>query len=228
MDSAQENRHKLLACTVPMAVFLAALALVSLLKAIGGSAWLNSPQYWVYPLQTFICGALLFRYRRVYDLARPRRLFFTLAIATLVFVLWISPQEFFALPPRVDGFNPDIFAGQRAAYWATVFLRFLRLVAVVPLVEEVFWRGFLLRYFIDERFDTVPFGSFSRTSFVAVTLGFTLVHSSADWPAAAVTGALYNVVAYRTKSLSSCVLAHALTNLLLGLWIMRTGQWGFW
>jgi CAAX prenyl protease-like protein len=65
-------------------------------------------------------------------------------------------------------------------------------------------------------------------SFGAVTIGFMLVHSTADWPAAAVTGALYNLVAYRTKSLSACVLAHAVTNLLLGLWIMATRQWGFW
>jgi membrane protease YdiL (CAAX protease family) len=39
---------------------------------------------------------------------------------------------------------------------------------------------------------------------------------------------LYNIVAYRTKSLSACVLTHATTNLLLGVWIMKTGQWGFW
>ena len=46
--------------------------------------------------------------------------------------------------------------------------------------------------------------------------------------AALLTGALYNLVAYRTKSLGACVLAHAVTNLLLGLWIMSTRQWGFW
>jgi membrane protease YdiL (CAAX protease family) len=39
---------------------------------------------------------------------------------------------------------------------------------------------------------------------------------------------LYNLVAYRTRSLASCVVAHAVTNLLLGLWIMATRQWGFW
>jgi membrane protease YdiL (CAAX protease family) len=50
----------------------------------------------------------------------------------------------------------------------------------------------------------------------------------ADWGAALVTGALYNWVAYRTKSLPACVLTHAMTNLLLGLWIMQTRQWGFW
>ena len=115
-----------------------------------------------------------------------------------------------------------------AAYWSTVLLRFARLVVVVPLVEEIFWRGFLLRYFINEKFDTVPIGTFSWLSFAVVTSGFAFIHNRADWPAAVITGALYNLVAYRTRSLASCVLAHAVTNLLLGLWIMNTHQWGFW
>ena len=49
----------------------------------------------------------------------------------------------------------------------------------------------------------------------------------ADWPAAILTGALYNLVAYRTRSLSSCVLAHAVTNALLGAYVLHTRQWGF-
>ncbi|MBA2270843.1 MAG: CAAX prenyl protease-related protein [Verrucomicrobiota bacterium] len=231
MDSALAaavDRRKLLAYTVPLAVFLGFLALRAGLKKIGGSFWLEAPEYWVYPLQTFVCGALLFWYRREYEFRGIARLLFTLAVGITVFALWVSPQAFFGFAARTDGFNPDTFAGQPAAYWLTVLLRFLRLVIVVPLVEEIFWRGFLLRYFINEKFTAVPFGSFSWLSFGAVTIGFTLMHSSADWPAAAVTGMLYNVVAYQTKSLGSCVLAHAVTNLLLGIWIMQTGQWGFW
>ncbi|MGH8100236.1 MAG: CAAX prenyl protease-related protein, partial [Chthoniobacterales bacterium] len=115
-----------------------------------------------------------------------------------------------------------------AQYWATVIFRFLRLVVVVPLIEEIFWRGFLLRYFVKEDFEHVQFGSFSWLSFGIVTALFGFSHSMADWPAALLTGAVYNGVAYRTKSLSSCVLTHALTNLLLGLWIMKTKEWGFW
>ena len=98
----------------------------------------------------------------------------------------------------------------------------------MPLVEEIFWRGFFLRFLIAEKFETVSFGAFSWVSFAVVTLAFGFSHSMADWPAALVTGALYNLVAYRTKSLSSCVLAHGLTNLALGLWIVGTKQWGFW
>ena len=79
-----------------------------------------------------------------------------------------------------------------------------------------------------ERFDTVPFGTFSWLSFIVVTIAVGLSHAMADWPAAFLTGALYNFIAYRTKSLTSCVLAHGVTNLALGLWILATKQWGFW
>jgi CAAX prenyl protease-like protein len=222
------SRRKLAAYALPMIVFLLFLGPVSFLPKMGDAFWLKSPEYWLFPLQTLICGALLISFWRQYDFNRLRGVLFTLAIAILVFVLWISPQAFFGFSPRTEGFDPTTFAGQPAAYWSTVLLRFLRLVIVVPLVEEIFWRGFLLRYFINDKFDDVPFGTFSWLSFAVVTIGFTFAHSSADWPAAAATGALYNFVAYRTKSLASCVLAHAVTNLLLGIWIMNTKQWGFW
>lgn len=230
MDSATASiyQRKFTAYALPMAAFLGGLALVSGLKKIGGRAWLETPEYWVYPLQTILCGALVCFFWREYDLGLPRRLFFTCSIALVVFLLWISPQAFLGFPARTDGFNPNVFANQSPLYWPNLVMRFVRLAVVVSFVEEIFWRGFLLRYFIDERFERVAFGTFSWLSFVAVSVGFMLVHSMPDWPAALVTGALYNAVAYWTKSLSSCVLAHALTNLLLGGWIMLTGQWGFW
>jgi len=230
MDSVSNPRarSKLLAYVLPMAAFLGFLGFGSVLKNPSGAFWLAAPEYWLYPLQTLCCAALLAWFWREYEFHRLARVGFVIAIAVLVFLLWISPQAFFGFAPRTEGFNPDLFAAQPFAYWATVLLRFLRLVVIVPLVEEIFWRGFLLRYFINEKFDTVPFGTFSWLSFSVVTLGFTFAHSRADWIAAAVTGALYNFVAYRTRSLSSCVLVHAVTNLLLGVWIMLTRQWGFW
>ena len=115
-----------------------------------------------------------------------------------------------------------------AFLWFTLVLRFVRLVAVVPIMEEVFWRGFLLRYLVQENFTALPFGAWSPLSFAVVTLGFTFEHSRPDWPAAFITGILYNLVAIRTRSLPACVLAHALTNLCLGLYVMQTHQWGFW
>lgn len=230
MDSATRapDRQKLFAYGIPMVVFLALLGLVSLFKRPGPSVWMSAPELWIFPLQTLICAGLLWHYWRHYEFHRLARVGLVVGIATLVFVLWISPQAFFGRDPRLEGFNPDLVAHSPVAYWASVFLRFARLVIVVPLVEEIFWRGFLLRYLINDQFERVSFGSFSWLSFGVVTAFFTLSHSMPDWPAAAITGALYNFVAYKTRSLLSCVLAHAITNLLLGFWIMQTKQWGFW
>lgn len=230
MDSVSNpsTARKLVAYTLPIAAFISGLLLVALLKMIGGSFWVASPEYWVFPIQTLACGAMLLWFWREYEFHRLTNIVFVVALGAFLFALWISPQAFLGFAPRNEGFNPDIFGAQPTFYWATVLFRFLRLVIVVPLAEEIFWRGFLLRYFINEDFDSVPFGSFSWFSFAVVTLGFTFVHSQADWLAAAATGALYNLVAYRTRSLSSCILTHAITNLLLGLWIMHTKQWGFW
>jgi len=208
----------------PFVLFLLLLACIDPLQRLG----ISNSQYWVFPLQVLLCGGLVFLWRRQYPLARPQGIVLTVGVALLTLGLWISPQALFGMPPRLDGFNPEVFAPGSTAYWATVILRFARLVVVVPLVEEIFWRGFLLRYLIREDFTHVPFGAFSWLSFGLVTLLFALEHQPADYPAALCTGALYNLLAIRTRSLSACILAHAITNLLLGCYVMATRQWGFW
>lgn len=220
--------QKLLAFTLPMGVFVILLGITGTGNRPESVSWFSYPAYWTYPAQTVICGALILWFWRDYEFRVPRKLWFALLIGGGVFVIWIAPQQFLGFPPRSTGFNPDLFAAQPGLYWMTVVLRFLRLVVVVPLVEEIFWRGFLLRYPINERFTRVAIGTFSWLSFAVVTLLFGFSHSRADWIAALICGALYNLVAYRTRSLSSCVVAHAVTNGLLGLWVMQTRQWGFW
>ena len=195
----------------------------------GQAFWMVAePRYWVLPLQTLVGGALVARYWRFYDLRIPAGVPFAALIGGIALILWIAPQEWFGFAPRRDGFNPEFFATEGWSYWVNVTMRFVRLIIVVPLLEEIFWRGFLLRYFIDDDFTEVPIGAFSWKSFGIVTGGFCLEHTFPDWPAAILTGALFNLVIYRTRSLSACVLTHAVTNLLLGIWVMRTGQWGFW
>jgi len=187
-----------------------------------------SARYFMFPVQTVVCAAALAFFRREYRLRAPRIAWIAWAAGLLVFALWVSPQVLFHAAPRLDGFDPGLFAGRPALYWGGLVMRFLRLVLVVPALEEIFWRGFLLRFLMDERFEAVPFGTYSRMSNAVVAAGFMLEHSPPDWPAALAAGVLYNYVAYRTRSLSSCILAHAITNALLGAYIMITRQWGFW
>ncbi|HEY2712419.1 MAG TPA: CAAX prenyl protease-related protein [Chthoniobacterales bacterium] len=226
--SDASGKNQLLAHILPMLTFVLLLGLGDLVKTSDGSLWRAAPEFWVYPLQTLVCGTMLIFFWRDYNFQVLRRPFFVTAIALGVFVLWITPQQFLHFNARLVGFNPNALTAQPALYWLTLVLRFLRLVIVVPLVEEIFWRSFLLRYLISEKFDAVPFGAFSWLSFTVVAFAFAFSHSTADWPAALIGGALYNLVAYRTRSFVSCVAAHSLTNLALGLWITATGQWGFW
>ncbi len=215
----------------PFLAFLGLIGLGEFVKKIFDGqdvAWpMSTPMYWVMPLQTLVCGWMLWRWWGHYELRAPGRPIFTILIGLLVLGLWIAPQELFGAERRVDGFDPGFF-GKGAAWWMNVIVRFIRLTIVVPLVEEIFWRGYLLRYLVNEDFTKVPFGKFTWLSFGVVTLGFTFEHAQADWPAAALAGMLYNLVAYRTRSLAACVVAHAVTNFALGLYVLRTGQWGFW
>lgn len=237
----------------PFLVFLGLIALGEIVAGIfeGRAFWMAAePRYWVYPLQTAVCGALLCQWWRRYELRAPgmRAVAWATAVGVAVLALWVVPAEVgrylddtsflktlkawpvigASFAPRLTGFDPAFFGAEGAAYFGNVALRFLRLVVVVPLVEEIFWRGFLLRWLIAHDFMRVPVGAFTWRSFAIVTAGFTLEHHPADWPAAVAAGALYNLVAYRTGSLAACVLAHALTNALLGAYVLATRQWGFW
>ena len=226
-----ENRA-LTAYVTPFAVFMLGLALVSGVQAFappeGAPLWLAQPVYWVYPLQTIVCGALLAWFWKHYEWGAHWHALVGIAAGLLVLAVWISPQWILGAEPRTTGFDPRTFAGNPALWWGSVALRFLRLVIVVPLLEEIFWRGFLMRYLIKDPFTKVPFGEFSWFSFTGVAVLFGLAHWGPDFAPAIITGIIYNLVAVRTKSLAACVIAHAVTNLGLGIYIMQTGQWGFW
>lgn len=200
---------------------------LSLVSVVPGGPFFGDSRFVIFPLQTLICGVVLLWFWKSYEFSWGRGWLAGVLAGILVWVIWVSPQAFFGFAPRTKGFNPDLLAAT-SYYWPTVILRFLRLVIIVPLVEEIFWRGFLMRYLINEDFTKVRFGTYRPLSFFAVALLFMLVHTPADYPAALLTGIIFNLVAVKTGSLSACVLAHAVANFGLGLYVMATKQWGFW
>lgn len=227
----QSIRRETVAFVVPFAVFLGFLGLAWLIQTIGrsvGGPLPLEPKYWIFPLQTAICAGLLAWFWKAYPIAPLVGTFAGLAAGLLALAIWISPQAVLGFPARTEGFNPEIFPRESFLYVLTVAARLARLAIVVPIMEEIFWRGFLMRYLIDEKFTEVPFGTFRRGPFLAVAALFMLAHEFPDWPAAFVTGLIYNAVAVRTRSLWACIIAHATTNLGLGAYIMSTRQWGFW
>lgn len=250
MNSPHSIRHSpSWAHVLPLAVFMG-LNLVPLLIAIENRAlpwWRFAPEHWVYPVQTILVGGLLWFYRKHY-VFKPHRGFGLAALLGVIgIVLWFLPAwgyqkltadgtgfpswlKWFGLESRTDGFDPSFYADHQGLYAASLAMRFLRLVIIVPLAEEIFWRGFLMRYIIadGDDFRRVPFGTHDWRAFGVVTVGVMLAHNPVDWLAAWIWGSLVYFLAVRTKSLSACILMHAVANLLLGVYVMVTRQWGYW
>ncbi|MGC1479623.1 MAG: CAAX prenyl protease-related protein [Chthoniobacterales bacterium] len=225
------STRSLYAYCLPFALFMLGLAAVSVVKMLAPDSdtfLLANPAYWVYPLQSLLCAGALIYFWRDYDFGSQKSLPFAIGVGIIVLFVWISPEAFFGFEDRLEGFDPTVFDESAGLYWGTVLARFFRLVIIVPLIEEIFWRGFLQRYLIKENFTDVPFGQYTHLSFWGVVVAFTLVHQPADYLGAAITGALFGWIAIRTKSLLCCVVAHAVTNLILGFYIMWTQQWGYW
>ncbi|MCS7009545.1 MAG: CAAX prenyl protease-related protein [Chthoniobacterales bacterium] len=222
-----------LAHVLPFAVFMAALGLASFLNWLGGEDgawWLKEAKYWVYPIQTLLCGGLIVLFWREYDWGCIKQVRWGISWGAVVFFLWVSPQMVFGAPPRLEGFNPyAVGGGEGIAFWISLLLRMLRLTVVVPIIEEIFWRSFLMRWFIAEKdWQKVKFGTPNLGAFSAVVILFAFVHSFLDIFGAIAAGVIYGYLALKTRSLAACVTAHAVTNLLLGVYILWTQQWGFW
>ncbi len=113
-----------------------------------------------------------------------------------------------------------------AQQWAFIGVRLLGLAVVVPIAEELFWRGFLLRWLIDPEWERVPIGEFTLSSCLTVTLLFTLAHP--EWLAAAVYCLLLNGLLYWKKDIWMCVVAHSISNFTLAVYVLATGAWWLW
>lgn len=94
-------------------------------------------------------------------------------------------------------------------------------------MEEYFWRDFLWRMVIAPNdFKLAKIGEWDWKAFAIVTLAFASVHI--QWMTAIVWGAMIAALLVRTKSLGPCIIAHAVTNLLLGIYVLCTHDWAFW
>jgi CAAX prenyl protease-like protein len=93
-------------------------------------------------------------------------------------------------------------------------------------MEELFWRSFLIRYIIGNDFSKIPIGTFSWASFLITVVLIGLEHHY--FLAGMMAGAVFNLLLYFTRSISQCILAHAVANLALGIYVLQTGKWLFW
>jgi CAAX prenyl protease-like protein len=150
-----------------------------------------------------------------------------------VFLLWIAPdalvpgwREHWMFQNGITGrLKTSIPPSELTP--PMLVLRTLRAALIVPIVEELFWRGWLPRWIQNTRFERIPLGSYSTFAFWATAGLFALEHGP-YWEVGLVCGLLYNWWMRRTRSLGDLMLTHAVTNLALSLYVIATGRWTLW
>jgi uncharacterized protein len=210
-----------LARILPFAVYLAFLVAESLAKdALGGR--------WLYAVQIVVVAGLLAWLWRAYEELRPSSTpagswLLALAVGAVVFALWINLDFAWAQLGAGRGVAGELASGEGTA--VGILLRLLGAVLVVPVMEELFWRSFLTRWLDRTDFRAVDPRAVSWRSILITSVVFGAEHHL--WLAGIVAGVAYGWLYRRTGNLWTVILAHALTNLLLEVWVHRTGSWHF-
>jgi len=213
---------------IPFVVFMLLLQLRGMAPADG--SWGIDPR-WIYGLTVVVVGALLaFWWREYGELSSQlwpssREVWLAVGVGLLVFVLWIQlDAPWMQLAEPTAPFTP--LDAQGGLIWPLVVVRWIGAALLVPVMEELFWRSFLMRWFQHETFESVVPQRIGVRAIALSTFIFMLVHTL--WLAAIVAGLAYAWLYVRTGKLWVPVIAHAVTNGALGVWVVVTGNWALW
>lgn len=218
--------HRLmLARVLPFAVYMVWLALRPVL-----SAWLG-PQIapWLYAAQIASVMIVLAAFFKDYvELLRPaavpvRMWLAAVGLGVAVFVAWIHLDFAPFAMGGGQGMAPPMRGG--GIDWVWISVRIFGAAVIVPIMEELFWRSFVMRWIDQRDFLKLAPVSVSLRALLASSFVFGLEHSL--WFAGLLAGLAYGWL-FKQGNLRLAVLSHGLTNLLLGLWVVHTAQWQFW
>ncbi len=207
--------------------------------------------YLLYPLKALLIAGIIAWFWRALPPLKPTAMGASVGIGVVGVVVWVGLQpatdwangeltrvwntlmagmawDSWEIKPEASpcvGLNPfDLYAPAEA--WGLFAIRVAGIALVVPVMEELFWRGFLMRWLIQDDFDAVPLGTYQPVSFGVTTLLFASVHGG-EWPQAVIVGVIYGAWFVRTKSLGNVMVAHGVTNFLLALYCLQSGEWHF-
>lgn len=209
----------------PLAIFMA----FSILLGIGGSSiewdhpdaawWQRAPEMLLYPVQTLVCGWWLWHVRHEIEWDwNARACGWGVLFGVVGIGLWLVPYFAGWIPNEGNGFRPErIFGSGTPATYAEYALRFLRAAVVVALAEELFWRGFLMRWCVDRDFpQNVRIGTHSWLGYGVSTAAFMLIHNPVDYAGAFLYGSLAYLLVVKTRRLTPAIVMHAVANAIMG------------
>jgi CAAX prenyl protease-like protein len=225
-------KHPGLTRSLPFALFILLLAVelswTTLQPMIHGLQSLD--KRWLYGIKSGLAAlALIWLWARFEELKPlPRQIGgWMMAIVTGlgIFLLWINLTQSWALLGEMGrGFDPHQTDGQMD--WLLAGIRLAGSALVVPIIEELFWRSFIMRWIDKPDFLSLDPRNVSHRGLLISSALFALEHT--QWFAGFLAGLAYGWLYRKTGKLWLPILAHAITNGMLGLWVLNTGNWRFW
>jgi CAAX prenyl protease-like protein len=211
---------------LPFAIYLSFIFVSDMLGRAGvGADWLR----WLYPVKiAAVALALVVFWGQYRELAAPRlggagAALLALAAGLLVLVLWVNLDAPWMVIGQSAGYDPRV---DGKLLWPLVLIRIAGAALVVPIMEELFWRSFLMRWIVAPGFEAVRPADINIKSFIVTVILFGVEHNL--WLAGMVAGAIYSLLYLRTGKLWVAILAHGVTNGALGIWIITTANWTYW
>lgn len=208
--------------------FVAFIAFLAISPALGMDA------RWDAPVRVAVMGVICYVcWPRELSL-RPRRAIASVAVGVIVFLLWIAPDTLFRgyrdgilfSNSLLGHLHSSLRPSELQSGWV-IFWRTVRAVVIVPIVEELFWRAWVMRWIINTDFEKVPLGKYGTLAFWVTAILFASEHGP-YWDVGLITGIIYNLWMIRTKSVADCILMHAVTNGVLSAYVIATAQWQYW
>lgn len=211
---------------LPFAAYMLFLAIEDFLgKVLGVSA---PDLRWVYPVKVAVVLGLLIYFWKDYDELRTRLsaigAVLGVVVGVVVFVIWINASMPWMVMGKSEGFDPRGAGG--GLDWFFVVVRIAGAALIVPVMEELFFRSFLMRWLEKPDFRSVAPEQIHWHYLLAVSAVFAIEHTL--WFAGLLAGLAYGYLYMYSRNLWAPVLAHAVTNGVLGVWVLQTENWKYW
>jgi CAAX prenyl protease-like protein len=219
---------------LPFAIYVCFLifeSTIGLFESNGFGFLGNWYERWSYPVKILLIMLVLIWFRKSFtELATPVEVTWLgwlggILVGVVIFILWINLDQPWAIVGVAKGYNPINPVSQQMD-WVLVTFRIFGATIIVPVMEELFWRSFVMRWQMHPRFLEVNPAKVGMQAFFTTALLFASEHNLLV--AGLVAGLAYNWLYIRTRNLWIPIVSHAVTNGLLGLWVLNTHNWQFW
>ena len=211
----------------PIAVRVVPFVVFLVLTFCPGMLGFAGAPYWFYLIKTIVGAWMLWEMRPYVPEMSWAFSWEAVAVGIAVCAMWIGIDDFYPKMGSGKPANPNLVYGEGSGLaWFFIVVHILGSTFVVPPLEEVFYRSFLYRWLVKTDFLSMPLKRFHSLSFFGTSIAFGFEHY--QWLSGILCGLAFQWLVLRKNRISDAITAHAITNFLLGIWIVWKGDWKFW